>query len=278
MPLKEAEALVAQEALVQNQRRARVPAKETSTQLSFPEEQGGDDSTQQGRVRDSRGYVPQISKKARLAEAKRHGQVRAKLLSKKSVEQQKVTDNILEKAATLSKSPQAPPKQNLPPTTHFQSQRKKKRAPNLSRNVTYHGFCEEKETCELPATKKGRKPKAKNNEEVEEDEGYDTADDDLFYDFEEEAVNAAQEGPSVVRGDSTYTEEQLPATDFVDMPDSRGTRATAAFTADMRASDIFLKMVRAEVFFPRWAEQTNKKYEQWKQRGVKIERMKKTMI
>ena len=117
-------------------------------------------------MRDSRGYVPQISKKARLAEAKRHGQVRAKLLSKKSVEQQKVTDNILEKAATLSKSPQAPPKQNLPPTTPFQSQRKKKRAAN-------------------PATKKGRKPKAKNNEVVEEDEGYDTADDELFYDFEE---------------------------------------------------------------------------------------------
>ena len=74
-----------------------------------------------------------------------------------------------------------------------------------------------RKTSELPVTKKGRKPKAKNNEVVEEDEGYDTADDDLFYDFEEEAVNAAQEGPSVVRGDSTYTDEQLPATDFVDI-------------------------------------------------------------
>ena len=40
VPLKEAESMVAQEAFIQSERRKRVPAKETSIQLSFPKEQG----------------------------------------------------------------------------------------------------------------------------------------------------------------------------------------------------------------------------------------------
>ena len=114
---------------------------------------------------------------------------------------------------------------------------------------------------------------------MEEDEGYDTEDDDLFYDFEEEAVNAAQEGPSVVRGDSTYTEEQLPATDFVDMPDSRGTRATAAFTADMRVPvTFFLKWCVLKFFFCDGQNKQTRSMSNGNNMGEMIERMKKTMI
>ena len=71
VPLKEAENFVAQEAFVQNKRCKRIPARDTSTQLSFPEEQGVDGSQQQGRPPDSRAYVPLVAKKARIAEVKK---------------------------------------------------------------------------------------------------------------------------------------------------------------------------------------------------------------
>ena len=72
--------MVAQEAFVQSERRKRVAAKATSTQLSFPEEQGGGVRGQQG----GQGYVPLVAKKARVAQAKHLARAREKLQSSKS--------------------------------------------------------------------------------------------------------------------------------------------------------------------------------------------------
>ena len=84
---------------------------------------------------------------------------------------------------------------------------------------------------------------------VEEDEGYDMADEEMFYDVEDEIGDAPfWSGPNAVRGDSTISNDEMPANDFIDMPDRSGTIPADCFNAEMRPSDIFKKVVHEEIF------------------------------
>ena len=261
VPLKEAESMVAQEAFVQSERRKRVAAKETSTQLSFPEEQGGGVRGQQGR----QGYVPLVAKKARVAQAKHLARAREKLQSSKS----KPPPNVLQASSRFGQPKKVASKAAGGPCEPPKPRPKAQKMKNPSQNVTFHQFLEETEPP-APIRKKGRKALPKVDAVVEEDEGYDTADEELFFDVEHENVDAPfWSDPNAVRGDSTMPNEDMPVNDYIDMPDLTGTILAESFRADMRPSDIFKKVVREEIFFVRWANNTNKKYEQWKQGGGK---------
>ena len=92
----------------------------------------------------------------------------------------------------------------------------------------------------------------------------------MFFECEEDPeVPPPQGQANFVRGDSKWSNEQMPANDFVDMPSLDGTIPSSTFHADMTPGDIFQRMIRAEVFFNRWSENTNLKYEQWKEGGGK---------